>query len=48
LPESFQHLAKSQFATIQQVDDQQATVNKLVATLLADTATIETAHINLG
>jgi multidrug efflux system membrane fusion protein len=43
----FQHLAKSQFAPIQQVDDQQATVNKLVATLQADTATIETAHINL-
>jgi len=42
----FQHLAKSQFEPIQQVDDQQATVNKLVATMQADTAGIETAHIN--
>jgi multidrug efflux system membrane fusion protein len=29
----YQHLAKSQFAPVQQVDDQQATVNKLVATV---------------
>src|ERR1700733_984983 len=43
----YQHLAKSQFAPVQQVDDQQATVNKLVATMQADTAAIETAHINL-
>ena len=32
---------------VQQVDDQQATVNKLVAMLQADTAAIETAQINL-
>ncbi len=44
----YQHLAKSQFAPVQQVDDQQATVNKLVATVQADTAAIETAQINLG
>jgi membrane fusion protein, multidrug efflux system len=43
----YQHLAKSQFAPVQQVDDQQATVNKLVATVQADTAAIETAQINL-
>jgi membrane fusion protein, multidrug efflux system len=43
----FQQLAKSQFAPVQQVDDQQATVNKLVATIQADTAAIETAQINL-
>ena len=45
--ERYQHLAKSQFAPVQQVDDQQATVNKLVATVQADTAAIETAQINL-
>ena len=33
----FQHLAKSQFAPVQQVDDQQATVNKLQAAIQADT-----------
>jgi multidrug efflux system membrane fusion protein len=44
----YQHLAKSQFAPVQQVDDQQATVNKLVAMIQADTAAIETAQINLG
>jgi multidrug efflux system membrane fusion protein len=44
----FQQLAKSQFAPVQQVDDQQATVNKLVATIQADTAAMETAQINLG
>jgi membrane fusion protein, multidrug efflux system len=44
----YQHLAKSQFAPVQQVDDQQATVSKLVATIQADTAAIETAQINLG
>ena len=43
----YQHLAKSQFAPVQQVDDQQATVNKLVAAVQADTAAIETAQINL-
>jgi multidrug efflux system membrane fusion protein len=43
----YQHLAKSNFAPVQQVDDQQAAVNKLIATLQADTAAIETAQINL-
>ncbi len=43
----YQHLAKSNFAPLQQVDDQQAIVNKLMATLQADTAAIETARINL-
>jgi multidrug efflux system membrane fusion protein len=43
----YQTLAKKQFAPVQQVDDQQATVNKLVATIQADTAAIETAQINL-
>jgi multidrug efflux system membrane fusion protein len=44
----FQNLAKRQFAPVQQVDDQQATVNKLTAAIQADTAAIETAQINLG
>jgi membrane fusion protein, multidrug efflux system len=44
----YQHLAKSQFAPVQQVDDQQAMVNKLIATVQADTAAVETAQINLG
>ena len=39
---------EEQFAPVQQVDDQQATVNKLVAAVQADTAAIETAQINLG
>jgi multidrug efflux system membrane fusion protein len=43
----FQHLAKSDFAPVQQVDDQQATVNKLIAMLQADSAAIEAARINL-
>jgi multidrug efflux system membrane fusion protein len=44
----YQNLAKRQFAPVQQVDDQQATVNKLTAAIQADTAAIETAQINLG
>jgi membrane fusion protein, multidrug efflux system len=44
----YQDLAKQHFAPVQQVDDQQATVNKLVATVQADTAAIEIAQINLG
>ncbi len=40
-------LAQKDFAAVQQVDDQQATVNKLVATIAADDAAIETARINL-
>jgi multidrug efflux system membrane fusion protein len=43
----YQALAKRNFAPIQQVDDQQATVNKLTAAVAADTAAIETAQINL-
>jgi multidrug efflux system membrane fusion protein len=44
----YQDLAKRQFAPVQQVDDQQATANKDVATVAADDAAIETAKINLG
>ena len=43
----FQNLAARQFAPVQQVDDQQAMVNKLIATVQADTAAVETAQINL-
>lgn len=44
----FQQLASRQFAPVQQVDDQRATVNKLAAAVQADSAAIETAQINLG
>jgi multidrug efflux system membrane fusion protein len=44
----YQQLASRQFAPVQQVDDQRATVNKLAAAVQADTAAIETAQINLG
>ena len=44
----YQTLAKRSFAPIQQVDDQQATVNKGVASIAADDAMVETAQINLG
>jgi multidrug efflux system membrane fusion protein len=44
----YQALAKRQFAPVQQVDDQQATVNKDMATIASDDAMIETAKINLG
>jgi multidrug efflux system membrane fusion protein len=44
----YQDLAKHQFAPVQQVDDQQATVNKETAAIQADEAMIETAQINLG
>jgi multidrug efflux system membrane fusion protein len=44
----YQDLAKRQFAPVQQVDDQQATVNKETAAIQADEAMIETAQINLG
>lgn len=43
----YQDLAKKGFAPTQQVDDQQAMVNKLTAAIEADTAAIETARINL-
>lgn len=41
-------LAKKSFASMQQVDDQQATVNKDTAAVALDNAMIETAQINLG
>jgi multidrug efflux system membrane fusion protein len=44
----YQALAKRQFAPVQQVDDQQANVNKQNAAIAADDAAIETAKINLG
>jgi membrane fusion protein, multidrug efflux system len=44
----FQTLAARSYAPIQQVDDQQATVNKEIATIAADEAKIETAQIDLG
>ncbi len=44
----YQDLAKRQFAPVQQVDDQQATVNKDAAAIALDSAMIETAQINLG
>jgi multidrug efflux system membrane fusion protein len=43
----FQDLAKRQFAPVQQVDDQQATVSKDQAAVAADDAAIEAARINL-
>jgi len=43
----FQDLARRSFAPIQQVDDQQAMVNKLVAAVQLDNAAIETARFNL-
>ena len=44
----FQNLAKRSFAPIQQVDDQQASVNKLAAAVQLDNAAIETAQFNLN
>ncbi|WP_428483505.1 efflux RND transporter periplasmic adaptor subunit [Rhodopila sp.] len=44
----YQNLAKSSFAPVQQVDDQQATVDKEAASVAYDTAEVETAEINLG
>jgi membrane fusion protein, multidrug efflux system len=44
----YQDLAKKGFSPQQQVDDQQATVNKLVAAMEADNAAIEAARINLN
>jgi len=43
----YQDLAKKEFAPVQQVDDQRATVNKLVAALQADSAAMELAQTNL-
>ena len=44
----YRALAAKSFAAVQQVDDQQATVSSLVASIAADDAAIETAKINLG
>ncbi len=44
----FRNLAKSQFAPVQQVEDQQGTVDKEIAAIAVDNAQIETAQINLG
>ncbi len=44
----YQNLAKRSFAPVQQVDDQQASVNKLAAAVQLDNAAIETAQFNLN
>lgn len=44
----YENLAKRDFAPVQQVDDQRATVNKDIAAVALDNAAIETAQINLG
>ncbi len=44
----YQSLATHDFAPIQQVDDQQATVNKDIAAVALDNAAIETAQFNLN
>jgi membrane fusion protein, multidrug efflux system len=44
----YQNLAKKGFSPQQQVDDQQATVNKFVAAVQADNAAMEAARINLN
>jgi membrane fusion protein, multidrug efflux system len=44
----YQSLATHNFAPIQQVDDQQATVNKDTAAVALDNAAIETARFNLN
>lgn len=44
----YQALSKSDFASRQQVDTQQALVAQDVATVQGDTATVETAQLNLG
>lgn len=43
----YENLAKTNFAPVQQVDDQRATVNKQIAAVALDTAMVETAQINL-
>jgi multidrug efflux system membrane fusion protein len=43
----FRDLAKSSFAPVQQVEDQQGTVDREIGAVSADTAMIETAQINL-
>jgi multidrug efflux system membrane fusion protein len=44
----FQSLEKRSFAPVQQVDDQQATVDKEIGAIGVDNALVETAQINLG
>jgi multidrug efflux system membrane fusion protein len=44
----YQNLAKKSFAPVQQVEDQQGTVDKEIAAIGVDNAMIETARINLG
>ncbi len=44
----YENLAKRDFAPVQQVDDQRATVNKDEAAVELDNAMVETAQINLG
>jgi multidrug efflux system membrane fusion protein len=44
----YQDLAKRSFAPVQQVEDQQGTVDKEIAAIGVDEAMIETAQINLG
>ncbi len=44
----YQNLAQKDFAPIQQVDDQQAAVNKDMASVALDNAAIETAQFNLN
>jgi membrane fusion protein, multidrug efflux system len=44
----YENLAKKGFSPQQQVDDEQATVNKLAAAVQADSAAIEAARINLN
>lgn len=44
----YSDLEKRSFASVQQVDDQRATVNKDAAAVALDNAQIETAQINLG
>ena len=46
--ERYASLAKQSFASRQQVDTQQMTVNQLTASLAGDDATIETARLNLS
>ncbi|WP_428493571.1 efflux RND transporter periplasmic adaptor subunit [Rhodopila sp.] len=44
----YQNLAKTNFAPVQQVEDQQGTVDKQIGAIGVDNAMIETARINLG
>src|SRR3954447_12294167 len=44
----FQSLSRQDFASRQQVDTQQATVNQLVAAIAGDSAAIEAAQLNVG